>query len=70
MNKNVFVVMVVGVIAVAMIMSAIVTSDVFADTKRERTIKVLDKHISAGGEHGEKAEEIKRELTCSSCPHD
>ena len=45
-----------------MIMSTVVTSDVLADSKRDRANKVLDKHISAGGEHGEKAREIKNKL--------
>ncbi len=40
---------VVTVIALAMIMSTVVTSDVLADSKRDRANKVLDKHISGGG---------------------
>jgi len=62
MNKTIFVVTVVGFIALAMIMSTVVTSDVLADSKRDRANKVLDKHIEAGGEHGDKAREIKNRL--------
>ena len=63
MNKNIFVVTVtVAVIALAMIMSTIVTSDVLADTKRDRANNVFWKHIDKGGEHGEKAHEIKNKL--------
>ena len=49
MNKSIFVVTVVGVIALAMIMSTIVTSDVFADTKRDRANKNLERHIESEG---------------------
>ena len=62
MNKTIFVVTVVGFIALAMIMSTVVTSDVLADSKRDRANKVLDGHIEAGGEHGDKAQEIKNRL--------
>ncbi len=63
MNKNIFVVTVtVAVIALAMIMSTVVTSDVSADSKRDRANKVLNNHISAGGDHGDKAREIKNKL--------
>jgi peptidoglycan hydrolase CwlO-like protein len=62
MKKSVFVVTVVGFIALAMIMSTVVTSDVLADSKRERANKNLDKYIEEGGEHGEKAQEIKNSL--------
>lgn len=50
---------VVGVIALAMIISTVVTSDVLADGAKDRKNKVLDKHVDAGGKHGEKAQEIK-----------
>ena len=57
---SIFVVpVVVAVIARAMIISTVVTSDVLADSKRQRANKVLNKHIDAGGEHGRKVEEIK-----------
>jgi peptidoglycan hydrolase CwlO-like protein len=59
MNKSIFVVTVVGVIALAMIISTVVTSDVLADSSKDRRNKVLDKHVDAGGKHGEKAQEIK-----------
>jgi len=50
MNKTIFLVtVVVAVIALAMIMSTIIMSDVLADSKRDRANKVLDKHISARG---------------------
>lgn len=52
----------VAVIALAMIMSAVVTSDVLADSTRDRANKVLDEHIDAGGDHGDKAREIKNKL--------
>jgi hypothetical protein len=49
MNKSIIVVTVtVAVIALAVIMSTVVTSDVLADNKKDRANKVLDKHISAG----------------------
>ncbi len=61
---------VVGVIALAMIMSTIVTSDVFADTKRDRANKNLERHIESGGENGKKAQEIKDKLNRNpSHPH-
>jgi hypothetical protein len=66
LNKTIFVVTVVGFIALAMIVSTVVTSDSFADTKRDRANKVLDKHIEAGGEHGDKAGEIKKKLNGGS----
>jgi hypothetical protein len=43
MSKSIFVVTIVGVIALARIMSTVVTADVFADSKRDRANKVLDK---------------------------
>jgi hypothetical protein len=52
----------VAVIALAMIMSAVVTSDVLAGSTRDRANKVLDEHIDAGGDHGDKAREIKNKL--------
>ena len=63
MNKSIIVVTItVTVIALAMIMSTVVTSGVLADSTRDRTNKVLDKHIEAGGDHGDKAREIKNKL--------
>lgn len=63
MNKSMFVVTVAkAVIAFAMIMSTVVTSDVLADSKKDRANKVLDEHISAGGDHDDKAREIKNKL--------
>jgi hypothetical protein len=62
MNKTIFVVTVVEVIALTMIMSTVVTSDVLADSKKDRVNKVLDKHIKVGGKYGEKAQEIKDRL--------
>ena len=59
MNKSIFMVTVVGVIALAMIISTVVTFDVLADSAKDRKNKVLDKHVDAGGKHGEKAQEIK-----------
>jgi archaellin len=32
------------------------------ESKKDRANKVLDKHIAAGGEHGEKAQKIKDRL--------
>jgi peptidoglycan hydrolase CwlO-like protein len=70
MNKTIFVVTVVGVIALAMIILTIVTSDVVADNKRDRANKVLDEHIKEDGKHGEKAQEIKNKLNdCAGNHH-
>lgn len=38
------------------------TSDVLADSKMDRAIRILDKHIKKGGKHGEKSEEIKDKI--------
>lgn len=59
MKKSIFVVTVVGFIALAMIMSTVLTSEVLADSKSERANKNLDRHIEEGGEHGDKVQEIK-----------
>lgn len=42
-----------------LIMSTMLTSDVLADSKKDRTIRILDKHIKEGAEHGEKPKETK-----------
>jgi hypothetical protein len=55
------VVTVVGVIALAMILST-VTSKVLVDIRRDRANKVLEKHAEKDGPHGDKAREIKNEL--------
>jgi peptidoglycan hydrolase CwlO-like protein len=63
MNKSLFVVTVaVAVIALAMLISTVVTSDVLADSKKDRANEVLDKYIEIGGEHGDKARENKSKL--------
>jgi hypothetical protein len=59
MNRSLFVVTVVGFVALAMIMSTVVTSDVLADSKREWVNKNVDRHIEEGRVHGDKAQEIK-----------
>ena len=69
MNKHIFVVTVAGIIALAMIMSTIVTSDVLGDSKKNRANKVLDKHIFAGGKHGDKACEKKNKLNGHNPDH-
>jgi hypothetical protein len=38
------------------------TSDVLADSKKDRAIRILDKHIKEGGKHGEKSKEIKDKI--------
>ena len=53
---------VVAVIALTMLMSTVVTSDVLAYSKKDRANEVLDKYIDKGGEHGDKAREIKSKL--------
>lgn len=53
---------VVGVIALAMILSTVVTSKVVVDIRRDRANKVLEKHAEKDGPHGDKAREIKNEL--------
>jgi uncharacterized membrane protein len=63
MNTSIFVVtVVVAIITLAMILSAVVTSDVLADSKKDRANRVLDEHISARGDHGDKGREIKNKL--------
>jgi hypothetical protein len=59
MNKTILMVTVVGVIALAMMISKVVTSNVLADNAKDRRNNVLDKHIDTDGKHGEKAQEIK-----------
>ena len=61
-SSTLMVMIVVSVIAAAMIASTVVTSDVSADIKRDRANNVLDKHIAAGGAHGEAAQKIKDRL--------
>ena len=50
---------VVGVIALAMILSTVVTSEVLADNRRDRANKVLEKHAEKDGPHGDKVREIR-----------
>jgi hypothetical protein len=45
-----------------MIMPTVVMSEVLADSKCDRIIKNLDRHIEAGEEHGKKTQEIKNKL--------
>jgi hypothetical protein len=45
-----------------LIMSTMLTSDVLADSKKDRAIRILDKHIKEGGKHGEKSKEIKDKI--------
>jgi hypothetical protein len=59
MNKIVIIVTVVGVIALATMMSTIVTPDILADSENDRKNRVFDKHVDAGGKHGEKSQVIK-----------
>ena len=72
MNKSIFVLTVIGVIAAAMIASTVAIPNVSAircdnpracgddgDPADPRTINNLDTHIQKGGEHGNKAQEIK-----------
>jgi hypothetical protein len=50
------------VIAMAMILSTVVTSEVLVDNRRDRANKVLEKPAEKYGPHGDKAREIKNEL--------
>ena len=69
MNKRTSVVTVAGITALAMIMATIATSDVWGDSKKNRAKKVLDKHIFAGGKHGDKACEKKNKLNGHNPDH-
>jgi len=63
MNKNLFVVTVaVVIIALATIILTVATSEVSANSKKDRAREVLDKHIEKGGSHDEEVSEIKSRL--------
>ena len=65
MNKSIFVGMVIGALAISLAASAVLTTEAFAlygDRAKDRANNNLDKHIEAGGAHGEAAQKIKNRL--------
>ena len=72
MNKSIFVGMVIGALAVSLAASAVVTTTALpSDRAKDRANNNLDRHIEAGGAHGDAAQRIKDRLNdgggCSSC---
>ena len=76
MTKSIFVGLIVSALAISLISSAVLTTEADAslrDKAKERANKVLDKHIEAGGAHGEAAQKIKDRLNngdggpCQTC---
>lgn len=65
MSKSIFVGIVIGALAISLAASAILTSEVqasYRDSFLDRANNNLDRHIEAGGAHGEAAQEIKDKL--------
>ena len=72
MNKSIFI-GVIAVIAVLMVASTVLTSDVFSTRNKwlDRANNNLDEHIDAGGAHGEAAQRYKDKInegSDDSCP--
>lgn len=76
MSKSIFAGIVIGALAISLAASAILTFEAQAslrDSFLDRANNNLDRHIAAGGEHGEKAQKIKDKLndgdggTCEAC---
>ena len=65
MSKSIFVILVIGAMAISLVASTVLITEADAslrDKAKDRANKVLDKHIEAGGAHGEKAQKIKDRL--------
>ena len=73
MNKSVFLGLVIGALAISLVASAVLTTEADASLRKDRANNNLDKHIEAGGAHGEAAQKIKDRLNngggdpCPTC---
>jgi hypothetical protein len=70
MNKSIFVALVIGALAISLLASAVLANEADASKRniiKERANNVLDKHIDAGGAHGEAGQRIKDRLN-ACCP--